>query len=178
MRRSEREGQEGNGEVATRPPAHHDPHSARFMPSHWAPQRPHATCFSGSRGEPSSPSGPGPPPPGTWARAICGTASTRGRSHEQPTPGPVRGVGVTRTAFPAQISRAYRTLLRTHHPDTRIPNTRPPRHPRRRRRRRTEPRRGAAAGTGREAPVNVHAGSGWVSFVGDRRAGGCDRRRG
>ena len=34
-------------------------------------------------------------------------------------------LGVTRTASPAQISRAYRTLLHTHHPDTRNPDTHP-----------------------------------------------------
>ena len=33
-------------------------------------------------------------------------------------------LGVARTASPAQISRAYRTLLHTHHPDTRNHNTR------------------------------------------------------
>jgi curved DNA-binding protein CbpA len=35
-------------------------------------------------------------------------------------------LGVTRTASPAQISHAYRALLYIHHPDTRIPNPRPP----------------------------------------------------
>ena len=40
---------------------------------------------------------------------------------------PYAVLGVTPTASPAQISRAYRTLLHTHHPDTRNHNTPNPR---------------------------------------------------